>query len=189
VTDADEYAAPRPRPLDLAAIAVAGVVAGCFLGATTNAINGRVSPLYFVNILGWHDVVDVWRASVAQGAYEGLLFGVFFSLVFTTAAGIITGAACPFRLALEYLIGILFGTYVCWVLGGLAGMSLAALSPEFYGRTFIGVPGQQGPMLPYAWVGGSIWGAEMGGLVSVVLGLVVLRANWRRAVRWAKHSA
>ena len=36
-------------------------------------------------------------------------------------------------------------------------------------------------MLAYAWVGGSIWGVQLGGLVSVVLGLVVLRANWRRS--------
>jgi hypothetical protein len=59
-------------------------------------------------------------------------------------------------------------------------MLLATLSPEFYRRTFIGVPVGVRPMLAYAWVGGSIWGLEIGGLMSVVLGLVVLRANWSR---------
>jgi hypothetical protein len=189
VTDNDKFAHPHPRPLHLAAIAVTGVLASGLLGATTNAVNGRISPLYFVTILGWHHVADVWRASIAQGAYEGLLFGVFFSLVFTTATGIITGAACPYGLALKHLLGILAGAYFCWALGGLAGMTLASISPEFYRSTFIGVPAQRGPMLGYAWVGGSIWGAELGGLASVILGLVVLRANWRRAGRWAKELA
>ena len=59
-------------------------------------------------------------------------------------------------------------------------MGLATLSPEFYRSAFVGVPNEFGPMLRYAWVGGSIWGAEFGGLVSVVVGLVILRANWRR---------
>ncbi len=185
--DCDIYAPPRSGPLDLGALAVTGVLAGGLLGATTNAVNGRVSPLYFVTVLGWHDVANVWRASVAQGACEGLLFGVLFSLAFTTATGLITGAACPYGYAVRYLLGILAGAYVCWALGGLAGLGLASLSPDFYRRTFLGVPEGRGAMLRYAWVGGSIWGAELGGLVSVILGVVVLRANWRRAGRWAKE--
>ena len=72
--------------------------------------------------------------------------------------------------------------YLCWAFGGLAAMGLATLSPDFYRQAFIGVPNEFGAMLRYAWVGGSIWGAELGGLVSVVVGLVVLRANWRRQV-------
>lgn len=179
----------RTRPLALGAIAVTGVLASGFLGATTNAVNGRVSPRYFVTILGWNDVADVWRASIAQGALEGLLFGVFFSLVFTTATGIITRAACTYWFAFKHLLGILLGANICWALGGLAAMSLASLSPEFYRHAFIGVPVERGPMLRYAWVGGSIWGAELGGLVCVILGLVVLRANWRRVVLSAKDLA
>ncbi len=105
-----------------------------------------------------------------------------FSLVFTVGTGIITGAACPYRLAFKHLLGILAGSYLGWALGGLAAMGLASLSPEFYRGMFFGVPEERWPMLRYAWVGGSIWGAELGGLVSVILGLVVLRANWHRAV-------
>jgi hypothetical protein len=111
---------------------------------------------------------------------------VVFSLVFTVGTGIITDAACPYRLALKHLLGILAGSYLGWALGGLAAMGLASLSPEFYRGTFIGVPEQRGPMLRYAWVGGSIWGAELGGLMSVILGLVVLRAHWHRVAGWGK---
>src|SRR5262249_35959545 len=94
--------------------------------------------------------------------------------------GLITGAACPFPFALRHLMYALAGAYACWAVGGLAGMALATLSPEFFRRNFIRVPGEFAPMLAYAWVGGSIWGAQLGGVVSVTLGLAVLRANWRR---------
>lgn len=171
-----------PQPLAIAAIAVCGVLASAFLGGTTNAVNGAVSPLYFVTILGWDGVQDVWRASIAQGIFEGLLFGILFSLLFTVATGIITGASCSFGFAFKHLLGILVGVYLCWALGGLTAIGLASLSTEFYRHAFIGVPREFGPMLRYAWVGGSIWGAELGGIVSVIVGLVILRANWRRHV-------
>jgi hypothetical protein len=166
------------RPLTLFGIAVTGVFASAALGAVTNAVNGLVSPQYFVTILGWRGVEDVWRASIAQGIFEGLCFGVFFSLVFTAGVGIITRASCRYGFAVRHLLGIVAGAFVCWLIGGVAAMGLASLSPEFYRRAFIGVPDEFGPMLAYAWVGGSIWGVQLGGLVSVVLGLVVLRGNW-----------
>lgn len=169
------------RPLTLFGVAVTGVFASAALGAATNAVNGWVSPLYFVTVMRWRGVEDVWRASIAQGIFEGLCFGVFFSLVFTSGVGIITQASCGFGFAVRHLIGITAAALVCWAIGGVAAVGLASLSPEFYRRAFIGVPEEAGPMLAYAWVGGSIWGVQLGGLVSVVLGLVVLRANWRRS--------
>jgi hypothetical protein len=38
-------------------------------------------------------------------------------------------------------------------------------------------------MIAYAWVGGSIWGEQIGGLIGLVLGLVVFRARWRSRVQ------
>src|SRR6185437_3021109 len=128
------------RPFALAGIAVAGVLASGILGGTTNAINGWISPTYFITILHWQGVEDVWRASMAQGIFEGLLFGVFFSLVFTVATGIITRASCSFGFAFTHLLGVLGGAYVCWAFGGAAGVGLAILSPDFYCRTFMGFP-------------------------------------------------
>jgi hypothetical protein len=182
MTSHDEKSAPRSRPFDLGATALTGVLAGGALGAVTNAVNGWVSPRYFVTILGWNDVEDVWRASIAQGLFEGLLFGFFFSMIFTTVSGLITRSACPYAFAFRHLLGILAGALVCWGLGGMAAMGLAALSPEFYRRAFFGVPAEFGPMIRYAWVGGSIWGIELGGLAAVILGLVVLRSNWRHRI-------
>jgi hypothetical protein len=172
---------PEARPLALAGIAFTGIAASAVFGAATNAVNGAVSPTYFINILGWHDVQNVWRASIAQGIFEGLVFGVLFSLIFTTGVGIISHATCRYTFALKYLGGVVAGGCLCWALGGVLAMGLAALSPEFYRRAFIGVPEETGPMLRYAWVGGSIWGAQFGGLVCIILGLVIFRAKWRRA--------
>jgi len=173
-------AVPPSRPLTLFAIAVTGVLASACGGAATNAVNGWVSPQYFVTILGWQGVEDVWRASIAQGIFEGACFGVFFSLLFAAVTGIVTRACCGYGFAVRHLLGVVAGALLSWAIGGLAGIGLASLSPEFYHRTFIGVPEELGERLAYAWVGGSIWGLELGGLVSLVLALVVLRANWRR---------
>jgi hypothetical protein len=178
----------QPRPVALAGIAATGICAGALFGACTNAVNGAVSPTYFVNILRWHGVEDVWRASIAQGIFEGLLFGTMFALVFTTGAGIITSAAATYTFALKHLLGIVAGVFICWLLGGLLAMGLASLSPEFYRRAFIGVPDESTAMLAYAWVGGSIWGAQFGALVCVVLGLVILRARWRQSIALDSHD-
>ena len=64
------------RPLALIAVVLTGVLVSGALGAVTNAISGRDSPLDFRTIMHWPDVDDVWRASIAQGIFEGLPFGV-----------------------------------------------------------------------------------------------------------------
>ena len=171
------------RPITLFGIAMTGILGSRCLGGMANAVNGWVSPEYFVNIMHWQEISDIWRASIAQGVLEGLGFGVFFSLVFAGGAGIMTGAACRYGFACRHLLGVFAGALVCWATGGLAAIGLASLSPEFYRQAFREVPETFGPMLAYAWVGGSIWGLQLGGLISVVLGLVVLRANWRRELR------
>lgn len=170
----------RPRPLTLIAIAASTILAGALIGASTNAINAAISPTYFISIMGWLRVDDVWRASVAEGILEGLVLGIVFALVFTTTIGIITKATCCYTTALRYLLAILAATYGCWAAGGLIAIGLASFSHDFFRAKFIGVPVEFGPMLRYAWVGGSIWGVEFGGLLAVVIGLVAFRARRRR---------
>lgn len=162
----------------MAGIFLTGVLGGAVLGAMTNAVNGWVSPYYFVIVMRWHEIHDIWRASVAQGIFEGLLFGAGFSLIFTAGTGIITRASSSYGFAVRHLVEILAATFGCWLFGGIAALGLATLSPQFYQATFMGVPDEFSAMLAFAWVGGSIWGVELGGLISVVLGLVNLRANW-----------
>ena len=164
-------------------IALAAIFAAALLGAATNAVNGAVSPTYFRNILRWHHVEDVWRAAVAQGIFEGLIYGVVFSIVFTLVVGLVSQARATFGFALKYLLlagGIALGA---WCIGGVLAVGLAALSPDFYRGTFIGVPSETGEMLKYAWVGGSIWGVLFGAALSLVIASVIAATDWRRRNR------
>jgi len=168
-----------PKPMDLVMTAGATVAGAAFVGASTNAINGVVSPHYFRQIMQWEGVADIWKAAIAQGIFEGLIVGMLAAFVFTLVVGIASRARCPFQTALWHLIPMIGGVYCCWIAGGLIAMGLATLSPEFYVRTFIGVPEQYVPRLCYAWVGGSIWGAQFGGLIAVTIGSIVFANNWQ----------
>jgi len=153
---------------------------GAALGAITNTVNGWVSALYFRKIMGWEDVQDVWRASIAEGILEGILLGLTFGLIFSAVVGIVSKARSPFGLAAIYLLLISVATLVCWALGGAIALGLGTLSPEFYRHTFYGVPDDFEQLLRFAWVGGSIWGLQAGGLASVIVGSVLYLAKWRQ---------
>ncbi|MGF1512471.1 MAG: hypothetical protein ACFB5Z_02070 [Elainellaceae cyanobacterium] len=139
----------------------AGILVTALAGALTNAVNGHISPLYFVNILGWGDMEQVPRAAIAQGIFEGAVVGLLLSTVFTVATGLISRFRCSAADGLRYLGYILATVLVAWGVGGAIAVGLARLSPEFYQNTFRGVPEQTGAMLRYAWVGGSIVGLQL----------------------------
>ena len=179
--DAAKTQTQHTQPIALLLIAATAIVGGAVIGASTNAINGAVSPIYFRNIMRWHDVENIWRATIAQGIFEGLIYGIMFSVVFTLVVGLVSRARCSFTFAFRHLLAIVVAIYCCWAAGGFIAIALATLSPEFYRNTFIGVPDTFGPMLRYAWVGGSIWGAMFGGLVAVMIGSVVFAVRWRRS--------
>jgi hypothetical protein len=182
-----EYATPSQsraaRPLALVGIALAAILAGTLVGASTNAINGAVSPTYFVNVMGWNYVSNVWLASVFQGVFEGSAVGLLFSAILTTTIGIVTRATCECGRGLRWLGYIVTAIYAAWTIGGICGLTLAEMSPLFFQSTFIGVPSDHAQMLRYAWVGGSIWGAEFGGFAVVIVGLILFRISWRRMLK------
>ncbi len=158
-------------------VALTCVLTSGFIGATTNMINGAVSPYYFKAVMYW-DFQDIWTASVAQGIIEGLLYGVIFSAIFTTGFGIVTKGQAPYGFAFRQLIKIIAIVFSCWTIGGLLAMFLATLSPEFYKAHFPFTPTDKTEMLKFAWVGGSIWGGMIGGLLSAILGVVVIKNSW-----------
>ncbi len=172
----------RSRPRALVGLGLTGIGLGIGLGALTNGISGWLSPEYFRQVMGWQDVQDVWRASIAEGIFEGVLFGLVFSAIFVSVVGFVSRARCPYRLGATYLLSTAVAALGFWVAGGLLGMGLAALSPEFFRHTFRGVPEEFAPMIRYAWVGGSIQSLTLGGLASVIVASLLFRAKWRGLV-------
>ena len=83
-------------PLFTAATAIIG---GAVIGGSTNAINAVVSPLYFRTIMQWQDVENIWRSSVAQGIFEGLLYGIVVAVVFTLVVGLVSRERCPVQIS------------------------------------------------------------------------------------------
>lgn len=158
---------------------IVSTLGGGVLGAVTNFINGRVSPLYFQNIMRWNDVSDIPRAAIAQGIFEGLICGLIFGTVFVLAVSIISKLRLGIAHALSYL-GFLFGSaFLAWCLGGLLAMLLAWISPDFYRHAFIGVPEDFSSRLRYAWVGGSIWGVQFGGFALLIIWIAVFGVKWK----------
>lgn len=157
------------------------VVAGMFVGATTNAVNGAVSPTYFTWVMGW-DGFGVWLASIQQGILEGTVIGTLLSLVLTLGIGLITRATCTYLYALRFLLGVVFAVYVTWAVGGAIGVVWAARAPSYFLNTFVGTYLNFRELLRFAWVGGTIWGAYLGGPLAVLISLIVFHFRWRRQI-------
>jgi len=173
----------RLRPLALFGLVLTGPLLGAFLGALTNSLNGAISPVYFRAVMSWSAVTNVWRAALAQGIYEGLLFGLGLAIVYAVVVGIVARGCSPYWLAAAHLASAAGFALVASLAGGLAGLGLAAVSPEFWQSTFRGTPREIGPLLRYAWVGGAIWGLQLGGLAGLVVASVTFAARWKRLTR------
>jgi len=168
------------RPLDLVGAALSALFAGAIVGATTNAVSGYVSADYFRRVMRWEDIESIYRAIIAQGIFEGLLFGAGYAVVVVLVFGLVSRGRCPYPMALKYLMGMIGGVYAGWMIGGLAGLGLASLSPEFFVHTFRVSPEEYHALLRFAWVGGSIKGVTLGALLSVIIGCIAFGARWRK---------
>lgn len=153
------------------------VLMGGVIGAISNMINGAVSPYYFKTTMNW-GFEEIWVASVAQGILEGLFHGVLFALIFTTGFGLITKGQADYIFAFKHILRIAIIVMGCWTIGGLLALLLVSLSPEFYRSHFPWTPTEAIAQMKYAWVGGSIWGEIIGGLMGSLIGLVSVKNNW-----------
>ncbi len=169
------------RPSSFAALAIATFFACPSMGALTNGVNGVVSPGYYARILGWPE--PSWSGVVAQGVFEGICFGFVMTVLFAGGVGVLTRMRAPLSFSLRQLARACVGALVSWAIGGALGVLLAALSPPWFASTFPAAPSDSAQLLRFAWVGGSIWGLEIGGVVAVLLALVMVRASWPTFVR------
>jgi hypothetical protein len=167
------------KPISIILLWVTTILGAALLGLITNTINAYVSEQYFRTILGWQHVADIKRAIVAQGIFEGLICGLVLSTLFLTVIAFVSRAQCGFSLGLRYVLGLLATAFMLWAAGGLLGLALVSLSPEFYSSHFFGVPESGPDQLRYAWVGGSIWGVQFGGAAATFIFMALFRARWR----------
>lgn len=165
--------------INIILIAITCIALGAIIGLFTNMINGVISPLYFINIMQWHDIDNIWSAIITQGFIEGLIYGGIFAVIFTVVV-VTTKPICSYSYAVKFLMRIGVTILSFWFLGGVIATILASLSPEFYQKTFIGVPEAHTQMLKYAWVGGSIWGGMFGGFFAAIIGSLIFKNKWQK---------
>jgi hypothetical protein len=158
-------------------IAIMLIFAGALIGASTNLVNGLASPLYFKNIMGWN-FSGIWKAAISQGIFEGALYGVIFSLIYTILFAFITKVRGDWNFAKSIIIKAVRLIYVCWVIGGIAAILFAFVFWEGYDQAIIKVPQEIGSRIGYAWVGGSIIGGMVGGIIAVPYSLIITTRNW-----------
>ena len=162
-------------------VAVICILSGGLFGAVTNMINGIISPYYYKAIMNW-EFNNIWTAVIAQGIFEGLLYGVIFSLIFTISFGFVTRGQGTFMFAFKQIIKLICIVFICWSIGGIIALFLVTLSPEFYKVHFPKTPSDKSEMIRFAWVGGSIWGGMIGGLLSTIIGTIMIKNNWRESL-------
>ncbi len=173
-----ELSKKKIKPLNLAILAVLLIGIGGWIGATTNLINGNVSEEYFRRIMGW-EFNGIWKAAILQGIFEGLLYGVIFSFLFTIGFAILTNRKADWKFVKKQLKRVIFMIYGCWGIGGIIAIILAFAFPENYDRLIYLVPQETLARIGYAWVGGSIWGGMIGGVISLVYGLIITNREWK----------
>lgn len=151
-------------------------------GAMSNFANGWVSPGYFTAVMHWEieGANAVWRAAIAQGIFEGLMFGIFFAVIFTAIVGFFAEPAYGLGKILRYAAGMVLFAVLGWLLGGIIGLGMALLSPEYFAESFYQPPESYPEMLRYAWVGGSINGIYAGAVIALVLGSIGFRFYCKR---------
>lgn len=166
------------NPLNLILLAVSLILIGVLIGATTNLINGNLSEEYFRRIMGW-EFEGIWKAAVLQGIFEGLIYGLIFSFIFTIGFAKITKMNADWKFAKKQLKKIIIWIYGFWIIGGIIAIILAFVFPEEYDQIIYRVPKETSLRIGYAWVGGSIWGGMIGGIISVVYGLIITNRDWK----------
>ena len=161
----------RQRPASLFLLLRTLVGTGGAIGAGTNAVNGFVSPTYFLTNLGWN-AVNVWLKAILQGLVEGLIYGLLMGAVFTIGFALMTRRRGTWALARRQIRRMVVIICVCWVLGGVTAILLPPSWIPELDHIYINIPQATGARTSYTWVWGSILGGIRGGVLAVLVGLI-----------------
>ncbi len=176
-----------------------GTLAGIAGGAVMNAINGWLSPGYFL-FFDWIGQsltlfsifffdssykITQWINTVLHGMWEGAVFGLLSSVIYTTVVFVVSRGQCPLRVALRGLFRSVALLGLTSFVFGLNAVLLFFLAPSLLhslgGRS---VPLQtNSPMEIYVkdtYVDASIWGIYFGGIIAVIVGCIWFSFDWRK---------
>ncbi len=166
-------------------IAPIAVLLGVIFGAMTNVVNACVSLDYFSIVMDWEASPQVlWHWTILQGVLEGGVLGSIFGIIFSITIAASTRLRCPLVFAAKYLVKAVLVVLVCWIIGGVIGVTLSHSNRSLWGSVFIAVP----PTLSlprFAWVGGTINGAYLGVPIALLWLSILFHWRWRKSAPYA----
>ena len=177
------------HPREILALFPLSVLAGAVLGAFTNAINDWISPEYFQTVTG--GVVplssQIWAPSIGQGVSKGAMMGAICGLILTLYIGVVSHLQAPLRSSAKALFETLAFTLLFWVIGGINAILLALAVPQFY-DLFLGLSASMSDTINFAWIEGSVAGAQWGGLLAVSIACARFGAHWKQQLKATENE-
>ena len=154
---------------------------GMAIGVATNLINVQVSAKYYATILDW-DLSETPSLVVGQGMREGGALGTVVGLFLAISAIASTRCRCPLGLALSQAFRATAIALVCWITGGLGGLSMAAIADASILRDSIPFAANFSgwELVRFMWVGGSIVGAYYGSGLGLLYSAIALHLVWKK---------
>lgn len=152
------------------------ILIGGFVGTSTNSLNVILSQEYYQRVMGW-ELSYIWRRAVLQGLLEGLVYGFLFGAVYTFVIGLRVGFNISWTFVRKQVVSIAKIIYMFWLIGGIVAIFLAFVFPHSYDQFIISVPQETLSRIRYAWVGGSIWGGIIGGLIATIRGIFTMKIH------------
>lgn len=166
-----------------------GALCGALIGIFTNAINGLISPTYFVVMMGWNtdSAFQIWARSMAQGALEGCGLGAFLGFILMISVGFTSRLHCPLKFSAPALFDTILVTLLLWFVFGFNAVLLALFAPQFY-ELFLSLPPSKGDAIRFAWVAGSVNSLGIGGLLAICFACARFNARWKQRMKAAENE-
>lgn len=109
-----------------------------------------------------------------------VVWGSFLAIVFDTGAKWITKDRAPYRVLCRYILLLIAGACLGWLLAGFMALGTEGLLPRsiVQNDSFSGHTSEY--LMRRAWVSGAVWGAPLGGVMALVFALILLARRWQR---------